>query len=592
MVQKFLILILVGVVLFLSWEHAGADSFQKRIVDPDFALNQVVQTGVQKTQAISGEQSGERVPWMVQGPTSAPITIIEFADFQCPYCVKVVPTLEAVLERYPDQVRLVFKHLPLPMHPKAPLAHEASVAAGAQGQFWTMHDLLYANRHQMDRADFLGYAETLGLDVVQFETALDSGQYREIVEADMQEAQRLGITGTPTFVINGRKLVGAKPLAAFETIIREELGLDPLPPVPAPPSMLPTAIPVQDSPVQGYWGAPVTIVEYSDFQCPYCQKVTPTLRKVLQHYDGQVRVVFKHFPLPFHADAPRAHQAALAARAQEKFWKMHDVLFDHQDALKPDDLMTYARQIGLDLPTFAGALKDSKYAAQIEQDRSEGTSLGVTGTPTFFVNGTKLVGAQSFDAFQRVIASALRDTPASPLPLEQNAPLVTVQGPATAPVKVTVFADFQSPLSAKVADLLRTFPEDYHDQVQVAFKHFPLPFHPKAKLAHEAAMAAGAQGQFWAMHDWLFQHQGPLGANVLVASAKQLGLDEERFQHDLEAHEMMEAIRHDMIEGRNRNVRGVPTVFINDVRLDGVMSPAMVRSVIDRELAGSLQTKR
>lgn len=592
MLHHFLVLLLVGGGVLLPGAHAGTVDVQAGETASDLEFNQVVQTTNTEHPALLQGTSGELVARMGKGPTSAPITIVEFADFQCPFCVKVVSTLESLLERYPDQVRLMFKHLPLPMHPKAPLAHEASIAAGAQGQFWAMHDLLSANLNRMDRVDLLEYAEMLDLDVAQFGAALDSGQYRDIVEADVQEAQRLGITGTPTFFINGRKVVGAQPLAVFETIIREELGLAPLPSAPAQSSMLPTAIPVQDSPVQGYWGAPVTIVEYSDFECPYCQKVTPTLRQVLQHFDGQVRVVFKHFPLPFHPDALLAHHAALAAREQEKFWEMHDVLFDHQRALKSDDLMTYARQIGLDLQQFSDALKDSKLSAHIEQDRSEGTSLGVTGTPTFFVNGTKMVGAQSFEVFQRVIASALGATPVSPVPSEPETLPVTVTGPATAPVKVTVFADFHSPLSAQVAELLRTLPQDYRDQAQVAFKHFPLPFHPKAKLAHEAAVAAGVQGQFWAMHDWLFQHQGQFEADAIFASAKLLGLDAAQFQHDVLGHAFLESIRQDMIEGRDLNVRGVPTLFINDVRLDGVVQPAMVRSVIDRELAASLQAKR
>ncbi len=592
MISSLFVPLLIGISLCISYEQAvAADSRTPDQSDPVDA-NLLIETINNDRPAFLEEQSGNQLHKMAKGASAATITIVEFADFQCPFCVNVVPTLEAILERYPDQVRLVFKHLPLPMHPKAPLAHEASIAAGAQGQFWPMHDLLYANRQQMDRVDLIGYAETLDLDVSQFEMALNTGQYTDVVEADVQEAQRLGITGTPTFFINGRKLVGAQPVAVFENIIREELGLEPLPSAPAPPPMLPTAIQVQASPVQGYWGAPVTIVEYSDFQCPYCQKVTPTLRKVLQHYDGQVRVVFKHFPLPFHADAPLAHRAALAAGEQEKFWEMHDVLFERQEALKPDDLMDYARQIGLDLPKFTSALKDSKHPAQIEQDQLEGRRLGVTGTPTFFVNGTKLVGAQSFDAFQRVIASSLGTTPASLSPSEQNKLPITAQGSATASVKLTVFADFRSPLSAKVAELLRTLPGDYPEHVQVVFKHFPLPFHPKAKLAHEAAMAAGAQGQFWTMHDWLFQHQGPLGAEALVASAKHLGLNEEQFQQDLNGHETLEAIRQDMIEGRALNVRGVPTLFINDVRLDGVVQSAMIHSVIDRELAASYQAKK
>ena len=158
------------------------------------------------------------------GPTSAKVTIVEFSDFQCPYCGKAAATVHQVREQYGDKVRLVFKHHPLPFHKDAPLAHQAAAEANAQGRFWEFHDKLFGNQKAITRADLEADAQALGLDMARFRTALDSSVHKAHIDADASQAMELGASGTPAFFINGRLLSGAQPLDVFKKAIDEELA--------------------------------------------------------------------------------------------------------------------------------------------------------------------------------------------------------------------------------------------------------------------------------------------------------------------------------------------------------------------------------
>ena len=157
------------------------------------------------------------------GPDDASVTLIEFSDFQCPFCARVTPTLEQIQETYGDDVRIVFKHLPLRIHPQAPMAHAASEAAKAQGKFWEMHDLIFANPRQLTEEKFVEYAGQIDLDVEQFKVDMASPEVKKRVDADVAEASQLGVTGTPGFFINGKFVSGAKPFADFKQRIDAEL---------------------------------------------------------------------------------------------------------------------------------------------------------------------------------------------------------------------------------------------------------------------------------------------------------------------------------------------------------------------------------
>jgi protein-disulfide isomerase len=158
-----------------------------------------------------------------KGPKSAKITLVEFSDFQCPFCSRVVPTMAQIEEEYGDQVRFVFKHLPLAMHSKAQGAHAAAEAAHRQGKFWEMHDAIFANQREMSPEKYVEYAADMGLDVEQFKRDVAAADVKRKVDADAKEAAALGVTGTPGFFINGKFLKGARPFDAFKQVIDEEL---------------------------------------------------------------------------------------------------------------------------------------------------------------------------------------------------------------------------------------------------------------------------------------------------------------------------------------------------------------------------------
>jgi protein-disulfide isomerase len=164
---------------------------------------------------------------------------------------------------------------------------------------------------------------------------------------------------------------------------------------------------VGSAPAKGPKNAPITLVVFSDFQCPYCGRIEPTLAKLEADYPGKIRVAWKNFPLSFHQNAKPAANAALAAGEQGKFWEMHDKLFANQQALDRASLEKYAQELGLNLGKFKAALDGNKYESQIAADMKEGSAVDVSGTPATFVNGRKIGGAYPYEVFKKVVDQEL-----------------------------------------------------------------------------------------------------------------------------------------------------------------------------------------
>lgn len=163
-------------------------------------------------------------------------------------------------------------------------------------------------------------------------------------------------------------------------------------------------LPVGKSKVRGNANAPVTIVEFSDFQCPYCSRLQPTLEKVLKDFPNEARLVFKNFPLSFHKQAKNAARATHAAGEQGKYWEMHDITFKNFNKLTEDSFKEFAGKLGLDETKFMADYKSGKYDNQIQQDINLGRQAGVTGTPSLFINGKRMKG-RSYDDFKNTIES-------------------------------------------------------------------------------------------------------------------------------------------------------------------------------------------
>jgi len=380
-----------------------------------------------------------------KGPDDALVTIIEFSDYECPYCKKAhEPLMEALADH--DDVRLIFKHYPLPMHAHAIPAARAAWAAQQQGKFWEMHEHLFEVGGKLD--DIEQAAARMGLDVARFRTDMVSEAASQALETDRYAAGLLGIGSTPHFVINGRHVRGALAETHWEQVIeaeREEAELlvdqgtprsgiyarlmeDALARRAKPrqesgpdPSKRHTVPAGEGRPSLGPEDAPITVVEFSDFQCPFCAKLAPTLHGLVDRH-GDVRVVFRQRPLGNHALARPAAAGALAAGRQGKFWELHDALFAHEGKLDDDDIEEAAEELGLDMEQWNADRQDPAIEQIIAEDEALAKQLGVSGTPGSFVNGWFVNGAQppaAFDALiekERAGAAGLAESP----PAEQG----------------------------------------------------------------------------------------------------------------------------------------------------------------------------
>jgi protein-disulfide isomerase len=159
-----------------------------------------------------------------KGPKDAPIELVEFSDFQCPFCQRANPTVEQVLKTYGNRIHFVYRHYPLPSHPNARQAAEAAACAGEQGHFWPFHDELFANPAKLGDDDLKAHAVAAGLDASKFNACVDARHSKSEVDKDIAEGNAAGVTGTPAFFVNGRSLEGAQPFEAFKRVIDEELA--------------------------------------------------------------------------------------------------------------------------------------------------------------------------------------------------------------------------------------------------------------------------------------------------------------------------------------------------------------------------------
>jgi protein-disulfide isomerase len=592
------------------------------------------------------------------GAESPLVTIVEFSDFQCPFCSKFTDMLHEVVKdpAYAKDVRIVFKQFPLPMHKDAGTGSEAALAAGEQGKFWEMHDLLFKNQKAMTRADVEKYAAQIGLDLAKFKESLDKQVHKAKVDADLAMGKQFGVRGTPSFFINGkwqrgapRAIEGLKKLIDEEKAVAEQLIKDgstrdevyarimkaakdkrveppqenkPRPGQPDP--AVNYAVPLDGRPAVGPDDALVTIVEYSDFQCPFCNRVNPTMKQIKETYPRDVRVVFRQLPLGFHDRARPAAKAALAAAQQGKFWEMHDAMFNNQKALDDKSLETYASQIpGINLDQWKKDLADPKLETLVKEDETVAQKFGAGGTPAFFVNGRFLSGAQPFEEFDKLIKEekakaekfmaekkvAKKDlyeemrkgwetelkVPPPPPPADFKRRDVQTKGLAAKGnlknPKITIVecSDFDCPFCKRGADTVAQIAKEYGDKVAIYFRNYPLPMHKMAEPAHRAGIAAQNQGKFWEMHDLLFADKTKRSDKDFQGYAQQLGLDMVKFDRDYADPATAQKVKDDMAECGKMEVRGAPGFLINGRLMSGAQPFERFKGVLDEELSGGFE---
>jgi protein-disulfide isomerase len=587
------------------------------------------------------------------GDPRAPVTIVEFGDFECPFTARVAPTLAKIRQEYgTDKVRLVWKHHPLPFHKYARPAHDASMAVfelGGSQAFFAFHELLLANQKALTSENFEIWATTAGVGRTAFQASNAAARLAGTVDDGIALAKRVGASGTPAFRINGVTVSGAQPFEKFKEVIDSELaegkklvdsGTRPedvysvrtnknfIAPAPEDPTKkTPFAVgeedldvwkvPVfADDPVRGPKDALVTIVEFSEFQCPFCKRVKPTLDEILKKYPKEVRLVWKDNPLPFH---PRAKPAAIVARivfekrGHDAFWKVHDELFESQPNLENEDLQRILEPTGLDWDPVERAIEKEGRTSKLEQSTDLATDLAARGTPHFFINGVRLAGAQPIDKFQERVATALdaakaltsRGVPRSkvyetiiadgkvgPPPDRKEVPppdsTTPSRGNASAPVVIQIFSDFQCPFCRKVNSTLKELEKEFGGRVKLVWRHLPLPFHKDAALAAEAAQEVFAQkgsAAFWRYHDALFEAQETgIGRDVLETLAAKQGVDMARFTAALDSRKHKPKVDADVKIAMDAGISGTPGFVINGYFLSGAQPTPAFRNLIRRAL--------
>jgi protein-disulfide isomerase len=327
----------------------------------------------------------------------------------------------------------VWKDNALPFHKRAkPAAYLARFAFDEKGNdgFWAAHDALFASQKNLEDDGLEAVAKQLGLSWSKAKAAIDGGKYEEKVEENIDLAMEFEARGTPHFFINGRRLSGAQPYPKFKELIDTQLAVakglvkkgvsrskvyrELMKTAKAPPQPEKRVVPApaKDNPFKGPANAKIVIQEFSDFQCPYCSRVNPTVAQVLKEYPKDVKVVWRNMPLAFHTDAPLAAEAAQEAFEQggnKAFWKYHDKLFENQKSIKRPDLEKYAQELGLDMAKFKAALDSNKHKGHVDKDMAAAKQAGVGGTPAFTINGYFVNGAQPFPAFNKLIKLALKE---------------------------------------------------------------------------------------------------------------------------------------------------------------------------------------
>ncbi len=560
--------------------------------------------------------------------TAAKVTIVAVSDFQCPFCARADATLDQLGSLYGGALSVRFMHNPLPFHANAKPAAIASEAARKQGAFAAYATRLFANHSTLDAPDLERFASELGLDLGRFKADLGDTLIADKIALEQRIAAALGATGTPCFFINGRELRGAQPIDQFQAIIDDEIALsdkagrrgpawiaertrankadlaDYLAGVKQPPATAPKASTPEDTAVyrvtvdeardaiRGPLAAPVTLVVFSDFQCPFCARHMKTLDALRARYGDKVRLVYKHHPLPFHNRAVPAAHAALCAKDQGKFWEMHDRLYSDMNALGDAELEASASALGLDVAAWSKCVAGAKHQKQLDADSALAGDVTARGTPTTFVNGRKYVGARAFEDFVVAVDDALKEAEAklatgvAPATLyatlvkdgkvfevleakveaftEKGSPIL---GKASAKVHIVVVGDFQCPFCARAAPVLPELVAKYPGKVAVIWKNYPLGFHDQAVPAARVALCANEQGKFWAAAAWLYERSSQLESE-LPGLAEAIKLDRKKLDACLASKRPDAILEKDLAEVQAAGVRGTPTLYLNGRKLN------------------------
>lgn len=366
----------------------------------------------------------------------------------------------------------------------------------------------------------------------------------------------------------------------------------------------------------------VTIVVFTDYQCPYCKRLDDTLTQLLPQYAHFVRIVWRQYPLAMHHNAELAARYALAAHAQGRFAPMHEWLFVNTRSLSRSSVEAHATAIGLDPRRLHADVDGGWIGERVAKDKQFGRTIRINGTPTFFVNGRvfsgalpeaklKTIIAEERELAERLIAagSERREVWArllaasDPGPIARKRPVkakakakakhyatqlsgLTPRGASNPKVEILMCGDFDCPFCKRATTTLEALRKAHKNDLAIYFRHQPLPMHKQAIAAHRAAVAADNQGQFWPMFDLLYAQQNLRSTSEIEAMAKQLKLDLKQFRKDI-ADPKTDALieRQRQFCEQQLDNTGTPGFFINGRPLPGAQPIAAFEAIITEELA-------
>ena len=587
-----------------------------------------------------------------RGPQDAPVTVVNFSDFQCPFSKRSVDLMEGLLKKYNVKVRYVFKHFPLSFHKWAKPASYAAVAAQNQGKFWEYYTKLYSDVKNINEELLVTYAKDLKLDMDKFDADRKSAETAAKVQADITQGALFGVRGTPTLFINGVRIVGANSAKIEETIaqqivVGEQLKAkgvkDPyseivkngktrfVPPKREAPAVSQDIYKVEvpaHAPIWGAEDATVTMVLFDDFECPFCARLYATYEQLKKDYEGKVRIAFINHPLGFHKKAKEAASLAAAAHKQGKFWEVYSFLFTKQKEWNrvPDFkewLESHKAEIPADWETLKKDMESKEIEKIVDEDSKIAAALGVRGTPASFVNGRFISGALPIDSFKKVIDEELKKAEGKNLKgdalyreiIKDGKPAVAktngnkdekedpnkvyqikltgneaVKGSKNPKVTIIEFSDFQCPFCSKAFSTVESVVAKYKGDVQVVYKNFPLSFHKEAKPAALVAYAVKklyGDEKFFQFAAILYSKQNDWKKNPeekFEGYVKEIGADWGKVKAEAEKPGTEAAVSDDIREAGNLNIRSVPAFFVNGKKVSGAKPAEFFESMIESVL--------
>jgi protein-disulfide isomerase len=585
------------------------------------------------------------------GPREADVTLVEFTDLECPYCARAHGYLADVKAHFGSRLRIVWKDYPLPaeMHPyalSAAITARVAFLAAGNDAFWRLATHLFVHQRTYSEEFLAGALTNAGVSADAIQRFGE--QAKTYVHASLDLGDKLGVDGTPTFFVDGERIeftndgtpaeqlskkvdahlqmaekmkrAGIAPAALYSAMSAYYEKIAP----PVPKAINPEDVddfvvwkaPVGKSPVRGTQSALVTIVEFADFECPFCRRADATIESLRQTYGDKIRFVWKNYPLSFHPHARSAANLALevrAAKGDAAFWRVHDDLIK-ATSLEDDSLADIGKKAGLTDRQIASAKSANAYQGVIDDDYELAEDVGVRGAPHFLINGRKLVGAQPIDKFTHIIDQELKkvqdmggtrtadnlydliikDGKGGPIDIAVP-PGAPFKGPANAKVVMQIWSDFQCPFCKRfeIADPnaddtggLQVL-DQYKNSVKYVWRNLPLPMHPHARAAATFALEAQAEkgnAMFWKVHDELYR-AADLTETTLQSIAQKLGIDWLKVQAAISNDKFHDVLAADEKAAHDADIGGTPSYVIAGRVHRGFVSGSELQKQIEQAIA-------